>query len=211
MEYKRMKVVEIKSRPGVFIKFDDVVAEKIGHWGWCLMKNGYVVAHLPGSGQKSNMVLCGRAVIWAVTGEWPRKGMEVDHINHDKLDNQAINLREVSPSINQRNRIPVKGKYKWVPFEERRGTYVGSVHLRVNGKPIKLYSSRTKNRKQAAQAADCISELLGGFLFPNFPKVSFEEKWKRIGEGQRSQILHSIESHGFMNERAKILTEGKRG
>lgn len=32
------------------------------------------------------------------------KGLQVDHINHDTLDNQEINLRNVTASVNSRNK-----------------------------------------------------------------------------------------------------------
>lgn len=38
-----------------------------------------------------------------VYGEFPPKGMETDHINHDKLDNRIKNLRIVTQSQNSAN------------------------------------------------------------------------------------------------------------
>jgi len=41
-------------------------------------------------------------LVWLyVHGEWPRK--EIDHINHDPIDNRLANLRDVSHLVNGRN------------------------------------------------------------------------------------------------------------
>jgi hypothetical protein len=41
-------------------------------------------------------------LVWAIeTGAWPER--DIDHINHDKLDNRIENLRAVEHAVNQRN------------------------------------------------------------------------------------------------------------
>jgi hypothetical protein len=189
-----MKMIEIKSRPGVFFKLDDEVAEKIGHWGWCLNSKGYVQSHLPGSGHKSKRVLCSRAVIWAGRGEWPPSDMDVDHVNHDPLDNRMSNLREVSTSGNMRNCIGQRGRSSRFKGVHRCGKWLyGRVGIRIEGKNRYVTSSNTENEEEAARAYDCICHKIGGFLVYNFPDESFEEKWERIGGRQRAQINHSLE------------------
>jgi hypothetical protein len=56
----------------------------------------------------------------AVIGGLP-KGMVVDHINHNVLDNRRANLRVCTPAENSRNRQPLKNKqvkYKGVIFDK---------------------------------------------------------------------------------------------
>jgi hypothetical protein len=196
-----MKLVEIQSRRGTFIKFDDDIAEKIGHWGWYQQKNGYIASYLPESckgGKHGINVLCGRAVIWAATGQWPPKDKQVDHLNHDKLDNQISNLRVVTISLNQRNKIKGEGtvsKYKGVTFDKRRMRWYSKVSIKKFGNPIWIVSSYTPDEAIAGMARDCLCDLIGDFLLPNFPALSFKEKWQLIGEGQRNQILHSFEKY----------------
>lgn len=42
----------------------------------------------------------------------PKRGYDIDHINHDKLDNRETNLRCVNRSKNSMNRAGVRG-YSW--------------------------------------------------------------------------------------------------
>jgi hypothetical protein len=199
-----MKQVEIKRLPGVFFKLDDEVAEKIGHWGWNFNeKTGYVFAHLPGSGASATTgknVYCSHAVLWVMTGEWPEKGKVVDHINHDKLDNQVKNLRIVTHSLNQRNQVNCRksvSKFKGVSFDKRWGWWQGQAVIKDGDQQKHLAGSNTRNEEEAARARDCLVYKIGGFLLPNFPDESFEEKWEKIGERQRQQILHSLEKNGI--------------
>jgi hypothetical protein len=201
----KFNLIEIKSRPGTFVKLDTDVADKIGGWGWWLNENGYAMAHLPGSGgvtTTGKRVFLSRAVIWAATGQWPAKGMQVDHINHNPLDNRIENLRVVTESINRRNQLKRKGtvsKYKGVYFDKRlsKKQWTGRVCLKNEGKVIIIHGSATSDETIAAMCYDCLCDLIGGFLLPNFPHMTFKEKWQLIGEGQRNQILHSLTKHGI--------------
>jgi hypothetical protein len=202
VEELKMIQIEIKSRPGVFITLDKEVAEKIGHWGWYIGTDKYVYARLPGSGRKNKKdVKCSRAVIWAVTGEWPPVGSEVDHIHHRILDNRFNELRVTNASGNRRNQLTRKGcKYQGVGFDKRKGTWRGHVCLFEEGKDKQIIASVTKDEDTAARARDCIAHKIGGFLMYNFPDETFEEKWRIIGDKQRTQILHSLEKNGIKTE-----------
>lgn len=67
--------------------------------------NGYQYASLNGEGRYVH-----RLVWEAFNGEIPQ-GMEIDHINTNRLDNRLCNLRLVSSSENKRNPLTI-GKYK---------------------------------------------------------------------------------------------------
>ena len=71
---------------------------------------GYVVIKIGGRFYK------GHRLAWYLAhGEWPPRGMEIDHINRIKGDNRLCNLRMVSRSLNMRNKpqrpsAPIKEK-----------------------------------------------------------------------------------------------------
>lgn len=71
-------------------------------------------------------------VAWALHyGDWPSD--EIDHINGDKSDNSAENLREASHSENMRNRGAQAnnsaGGLKGVTFDKRKGKWMSQIRL----------------------------------------------------------------------------------
>jgi hypothetical protein len=206
--------IEIKSRPGTFITLDDDVAEKIGHWGWWLLPKGYVSAHIPGSGEHGRKVRLARAVMWATTGQFPPKGMDVDHINHDLLDNRIENLRVVTRTLNQRNQLKRKGEqFKWVRrLKFDTGIYLrGHVCLTKNGRCIDIYGKARKDTpiKKVAREGDCIAYLVGGYhkdIF-NFPNESFISKWHRLTPSNRDKITTRLYNLGFLNNATRMLVQ----
>jgi hypothetical protein len=113
--------IEIKSRLGTFITLDKEVADKIGGWSWWLRPNGNAMAHLPGSGLKNRkIVLLSRAVIWAVTGEWPKEGTTIEYVNGDKLDGRMENISVYFPNI-----IKIEGTSSvQIEIKSRSGTFI---------------------------------------------------------------------------------------
>lgn len=77
---------------------------------------------------------------WLImTGSFPKKGEDLDHINGDRLDNRWVNLRLVTRSQNQMNRglqISNKSGHRGVSFRKDTGKW----HARVykDGKAILL-------------------------------------------------------------------------
>jgi hypothetical protein len=96
-----------------------------------------------------------------VTGEWPPS--EIDHINHDRLDNRFANLRAATRVENQgnksrqsNNRSGIKG----VSWDSRRGLWAAEVK-RGN---IRLRLGRFADINDAAEAYRKASKkLYGGF------------------------------------------------
>jgi hypothetical protein len=94
------------------------------------------------------------------------KGFEVDHINHNTLDNTKGNLRIVTKSQNQMNatinsvnKVGMKG----VTF--RRGKY----HVTITKNKKRIYLGKFENANQAGSVYDIYAkELFGEFAKLNF-------------------------------------------
>jgi hypothetical protein len=207
--------IEIKSRPGLFITVDEEVAEKVGHWGWCLNNRGYVFAHIPGSGDiytTGKRYLLSHAVFLVMTGKLPEKGQEVDHLNHDIYDNRMKNLHLGTRSDNMRNRLKRTGKqFRWVHHDKRDGSYTGGVHLFKEKKDIFIKGQQRKGTsiEDAARCGDCIAYLIGGFykgIF-NFPDESFVSKWHGLTQSNRDKITARLYEYGFLNNATRMLVQ----
>jgi len=92
---------------------------------------------------------------WLVThGAWPTQ--QIDHINRDAADNRICNLRDVSPSANQRNK---NKQATGVCFHKKTGKWMAQIVLPVKRKKyLGLYETREKARA-AFEAARSQEEL----------------------------------------------------
>lgn len=104
--------------------------------GW-QQKNGYRMLSY-----RNKKYLTHRVIWYLHYGKWPAHN--IDHINRDRLDNRIENLRDVSQSINTRNRANVRGCYwdgvAWrVTFSLHGKThYMGRFHSKSSA--IKEYT-----------------------------------------------------------------------
>lgn len=103
-----------------------------------------------------------------VHGTFPKKGMHVDHINRDKLDNRIANLRVATYAQNMRNakkRSDNSSGYKGVRNQNQKFTAT----IWKDGSPIHIGVFETK--EQAARAYDDAAKVHHGeFASLNFPK-----------------------------------------
>lgn len=83
---------EIPLYGGAIAIIDDVDYENVSRYHW-ILHDGYAQSR-----QGKNTIHMGRLILNCPVG------MEVDHINHDKLDNRRANLRIVTRSQNCANR-----------------------------------------------------------------------------------------------------------
>ena len=100
-------------------------------------------------------------------GKWPEN--EIDHINHDGLDNRRSNLRICSHLQNGRNVLIQrnnKSGFKGVSFYKTKKKNPWQAQIRSNGKKIHIGYSPT--RLEAAKAYnETVLRLHGDFAQPN--------------------------------------------
>lgn len=100
------------------------------------------------------------------------KGLVVDHIDHNGLNNQKNNLRIITQSQNMMNRSSLqtnnKSGYQGVCWDKRRNKWKS--YIKINRKLINL--GRFKDKEEAARAYDkkakeLFGEFCGNLNFPN--------------------------------------------
>lgn len=129
--------------------------------------NVYARGSVPGGWRRSEKVLLHRLI----TG-CPR-GMVVDHINGNGLDNRRSNLRVCSQSENIRNRKgPVKGRrYLGVYWAETSRKW----EAKIGKDGVRHYLGVFDTQEEAAMARDCLAiKLHGEFASLNFPEAQLK-------------------------------------
>ena len=112
---------------------------------WRLSTLGYACTRV-GSGGKYHVINLHRLVTGNI------KGILVDHINHNKLDNSLANLRLVSPSQNGLNRSKISGQWTsmFKGVRLRRGKYIA----RITHRRKEYHLGTFVDEKDAAMAYD---------------------------------------------------------
>lgn len=118
-----MRTKEILLSQGAVTIVDEEDYERLMRRNWYLSDYGYAVAHR--KDKSRSPIRMAREIMNCSVG------MEVDHINRDKLDNRKVNLRVVSKKQNVWNtgpRVTSHTGVKGVGWHKRIGKY----HARVN-------------------------------------------------------------------------------
>ena len=154
-----MKQIELTQ--GQYAIVDDEYFDEVNQYNW-YSNNGYAVRSVEISKGKRTKQQMHRIITNCPDG------FEVDHINHDKLDNRKSNLRVCSTSENQQNqKIRTKAKtssYKGVNFDKHAGKWRARIML--NNK--REYLGYFTNEIDAAIAYNVAAiELFGEFALLN--------------------------------------------
>ena len=147
---------QIKMSTGKIVLVDDEDFEELNQYKWCCM-DGYAA-------RTSSRKIPGRPVIvmHRIIMNAP-KGMMVDHINHNKLDNRKENLRVCTNSENQRNRgIPLNNSSGYKGVSKMNKKWMAQLH--VGNKTIYLGVFPTPELASQAYEDKC-KEVYGEFHF----------------------------------------------
>ena len=121
----------------------------------CCERHGYYIGTFNGK--------CFRAhrVVWFLcNGEWPKN--QIDHINGNSLDNSISNLRDVSRSINMKNRrlsSNNKTGKNGVWFNKASGNYRAAIRTRFG----RIYLGTFNTVDEAAMAVSVAMNMDGEF------------------------------------------------
>jgi len=122
----------------------------------------YAVRHAPRVNGKQTTILMHRSIMQ------PDSGFEIDHRNHDGLDNRRSNLRVATGGQNQGNQRPQLGRtsrFKGVYFDKRNQKW--RAQIMVDGR--KRHLGRFTDETNAARAYDAAALThFGEFALVNF-------------------------------------------
>lgn len=156
-----MKLIPLKNPKGLFTLIDDSDYEQVSKYVWYgTFKNAswYVRGWV-----NSEQVSLHRFI----TGLSKTDGLEVDHRNHNTLDNQRINLRVTTRKFNGKNRRKYKAtasRYKGVQYRKSRGKWI--TVIRCDNKLRKCGSFNTEEDAAKAYNHKAL-ELFGEFAYVN--------------------------------------------
>ena len=100
---------------------------------------------------RKKMYMSHRLCWLLLTGKWPKQ--QIDHINGDRIDNRACNLRECTLSQNQRNKLKMKNN---------TSGYTGVYKTTTNKWTATINLGTFKSKEEAALAWNRVTLMLHG-------------------------------------------------
>lgn len=132
----------------IYAMVDDGDHNWLSQYRWSLSTKGYAQATINGRTVFMHRLIAGTPT-----------GLETDHIDHRKLNNQRSNLRWVTAGENQRNRSASKRNTsgrKGVCWHKQRQKWYAQIQINGRKKSLGLYD----NREDAAQAYTAYSNQI---------------------------------------------------
>lgn len=163
-----MKTIPVGEK--TFTLVDDEWYPYLSQVKWNLHNDGYAAVKQKINGKWKSLymhrIICNTS-----------KGLDTDHINGDKLDNQTNNLRICTRSQNVKNTRDSQGisKYRGVSWNSHYKKWEASIYQ--NGK--RLWFSRFKNEHHAALARDLWTIDIDKEHFkPNLNVIAHTKLWR---------------------------------
>ena len=156
---------EIQLTQGKVALVDDEDYDELCRYNWVASSRSekcYVVVSIKMCGKWTTIAMH-RFLIYAP------KGMDIDHINRNRLDNRKCNLRVCTRSQNTANSPPQNGTsvFKGVSWDKRSKKWHAMVYRDGKAFDLGCHNCGAKAAKQYDAKA---KELYGEFAYLNFPE-----------------------------------------
>lgn len=135
-------------------------------WNWHTHKKSYGEKYYAARSLSGDILMMHNVILPV------RRGLEVDHIDGDGLNNRKNNLRPATHSQNQKNRKKQKSKsgFKGISLDKRYTNKKWRVYINSNGKRINCGGYATQ--EDAARIYDeAAKKYHGDFAALNFPST----------------------------------------
>jgi len=210
---------EIKLTGGYVALVDDDDFDYLNQWSWRIKKARHTVyarrsVYL--GNYKTEDIAMHRAIMN------PPDNMQIDHIDHNGLNNQKNNLRICTPSENKRNarfRVPCSSIYKGVCRHVDRwdGGECVSYYCGISVDHQSIFLGSFKNEVDAAVAYDLAAiKYHKDFAYLNFPDRRREYENGLIAVNGRgivssSSMYRGVSWYEYTSKwKARITIEGRR-
>ncbi len=122
---------EIRLTKGKSVKVDKSDYSFLDQWKWCVVKagNNYYAVRNSKSGAKYRHLIYMHHIILG----FPPKGLEVDHLNRDSLDNRKENLRYIDHRENISNSKRKSKSSRFVGVKWDKNAKAWRAQIQING------------------------------------------------------------------------------